>query len=548
MRYRALKRWTAFLTAFLTVLCGVLVAGIGVNAAKIIDNGDYVYKLQEDGKSLSVIKYSGNSLYVKVPSRVEKYAVTAIESAAFMYNDTIKELEISDSIKEIKSNAFAECKSLKKLSVPSGVKEIGDSAFSGCTSLKTVIISDGTERIGSYCFAGCGHLAELSLPEKMEEIGEYAFFGCSSLEKIDMPKNFETLGSYALEGTKWMDTQKEEFVVVGDGILIKYNRENSTINVPDKIKVIGECAFSKNEKVKEITLPKTVTKIKKAAFADCTSLKKINLGDVAQMGVNAFRECTELENVVLSDKLDKISEGIFEGCKSIFEISIPASVKSIDRCAFKNCTSLDSVEFANGTEIIQEGAFEGCTSLRRLEFPETLKEVNTNMCTGCHSLTRVEFKSAVKIPSVTFSDCSHLSEAVFYKKPADMEVNAFNHCSEKFALYSSDKKWLEKYAEKSRYELKGVNQLALYNDKGVLPPEDDTEKNMFSGGHTALIIMILIADCGVVVFFAGYVLLSRKRGRKRSSRPVSRAEAVRDSRQPRRSQNAAAAKEKDTKK
>ena len=528
---------TIFLTVVMTVLCALFVADAEVMAAKIIDNGDYVYKLQEDGKSLSVMKYSGNSLYVKVPSRVEKYAVTAIESAAFMYNDTIKELEISGSIKEIKSNAFAECKSLKKLSVPLGVNEIGDSAFSGCTSLKTVIISDGTEKIGDYCFAGCEKLTELSLPQKMKEIGKYAFFGCSSLEKIELPKQFEILGSYALEGTKWMASQKEEFVVVGDGILIKYNRENSTINVPDRIKVIGECAFAKNEKVKEIVLPKTVLKIKKAAFEECKSLSRIDLSNIIEIQENAFKGCAELENVVLSDKLGKISESSFEGCKSIFEIVIPASVKSIGRCAFKGCTGLDIVTFADGAESIQEGAFESCTSLRRLEFPETLKEVNTNMCTGCQSLTRVEFKSAVKIPSVTFSDCSHLSEAVFYKKPADIEVNAFNHCSEKFALYSSDKKWLEKYADQNKYELKGVNQLSLYKDKGVLPAEEDTEKSMFSGGHTALIIIILIVDCGVVVFFAGYVLLSRKRGRKRSSRPVSRAEAVMDSRQPRHSKN-----------
>ena len=162
------------------------VPAMNANAAEIIDNGDYIYKLNEDGKTLSIINYKGNSLYLKLPSRVDKYYVTVIESAAFMYNDTIKDLEISETIKEIKSNAFSECKSLKKLTVPENVKVIGDSAFCNCTVLKTVKISEGIQKIGNYCFVGCESLSELTLPQKIDEIGEYAFFGCSELEKIDL--------------------------------------------------------------------------------------------------------------------------------------------------------------------------------------------------------------------------------------------------------------------------------------------------------------------------------------------------------------------------
>ena len=165
---------------------------------------------------------------------------------------------------------------------------------------------------------------------------------------------------------------------------------------------------------------------------------------------------------------------------------------------------------------MEEKAFQDCTSLKRLEFFEKLKKIASLTCVNCHSLTRIEFKSAVTVPSLAFSDCAHLSEAVFYQTPADIEINAFNHCSEKFSLYGSDTKSMEKYAQKNKYELKGVNQLSLYTDKGILTPNDETEQNMFSGGHTAIIIIILMADCGVVAFFALYVLFSRpsRRGKK----------------------------------
>ena len=141
---------------------------------------------------------------------------------------------------------------MKKLTVPENVKKIGDAAFCNCTALKTVKISEGTQKIGNYCFVGCESLSELTLPQKIDEIGEYAFFGCSGLEKIDLPKSFKRFGGYALEGTKWMTNQKSEFVVVGDGLLLKYNGNSDKIIIPDKVKIIGECAFAKNEKIKDV--------------------------------------------------------------------------------------------------------------------------------------------------------------------------------------------------------------------------------------------------------------------------------------------------------
>ena len=148
------------------VSCVLFAVGIKVNAAAIMDNGDYVYRLAEDGKSLSIMNYKGNSLYVKLPAKIDKYVVKSVDSAAFMYNDTIKELEISNTIESIGSNAFSECTALKKLIVPENVREIGDSAFSGCTLLKNVKIADGLQKIGDYCFAGCEKLSEITLPKK----------------------------------------------------------------------------------------------------------------------------------------------------------------------------------------------------------------------------------------------------------------------------------------------------------------------------------------------------------------------------------------------
>lgn len=510
---RIFSKGIVWLAVILTVLA-LNITNITVHAANIIDNGDYVYKIQEDGKSVSIVRYKGNSLYISLPSRVEKYSVTAIDAAAFMSNDTIKELEISNSIKKIDSNAFAECTALQKLIVPGNVEEINDSAFIGCTALRVVYISDGVKKIGNYCFSGCEALSELSLPESLDEIGEYAFFGCSSLEKIAVPKSLKRFGGYALEGTEWMKRYQSELVMVGDGMLIKYNGTSSTPVLPDSVKTIGECAFAKNRTITNVQFSKNLTKIEKSAFEDCSSLENVILPDsVVSVGERAFRNCEVLDKVVLSKKLTKISKSCFEKCGHLREIVIPSTVRVIEEGSFKNCPLLENVTFEKGLQEIQEFAFENCTNIKRVVFPETLKEIASAVFGNCYSLTRVEFNSAVKIPSIVFSDCIHLNEVVFYKEPVSMAVNIFNRCSPDIVLYSDGSPKIQDYAKENNYQSENISSLSEYIDKGILHSDEDAEKNIFSGGYTAVVIIIMIVDFGIVTFFTCYILFSRPKGK-----------------------------------
>ena len=77
MKYALVRaKAAAVMAVILTVLSAVL--ALNVNAAQIIDNGDYIYKLNEDGKTLSIINYKGNSLYLKLPSRVIPLLVSSL--------------------------------------------------------------------------------------------------------------------------------------------------------------------------------------------------------------------------------------------------------------------------------------------------------------------------------------------------------------------------------------------------------------------------------------------------------------------------------------
>ena len=95
--------------------------------------------------------------------------------------------------------------------VPTDVTEIGPEAFRACESVKSVTLHSGVKSIGSY-----------------------AFYACKNLESLDIPSGVTEIGTLALSGTKFYSSLTDEFVIRGDGILIKYNpiRDNTQSPAP----------------------------------------------------------------------------------------------------------------------------------------------------------------------------------------------------------------------------------------------------------------------------------------------------------------------------
>ena len=162
------KRFVCGLLCLMTMLAVFIIfPTVQAQAAKIIDSGDFVFTLLEDGKSVEITQYNGKSLYVSLPTMVDKYKVTQVGTAAFMMNKTVKELEIPSSIEHIECNAFANCQSLKKVEINGSVETIGNCAFMNCTSLETLVIYEGVMEIGESAFSGCTLLRSVELPNSV---------------------------------------------------------------------------------------------------------------------------------------------------------------------------------------------------------------------------------------------------------------------------------------------------------------------------------------------------------------------------------------------
>lgn len=160
--------------------------------------------------------------------------------------------------------------------------------------LKEYEISNSVTYIGTLAFSRSG-LQEIVIPRSVKTIEYGAFYGCLDLAEVEIPRSVTAIGSKAFEGTKWLNdwfmAGEEEFLVVGDGILIAYNGDSESVEVPNGVKQIGPDVFKDHTEIRAITIPKSVTAI----------------------GANAFYDCKGLSEVKGCEGLESITKGAFNG-------------------------------------------------------------------------------------------------------------------------------------------------------------------------------------------------------------------------------------------
>ena len=169
------------------------------------------------------------------------------------YQTSLSFVFFPDRLKTIGKEAFDNCRQLKKASFGSGIEEIGTGAFYG-TALEEIDLSGGCKTIGEEAFASLSNLKKLLLPDNLEEIGPYAFFSCTSEDlAIQIPDGVKKIGYGAFHGTAFEKTLTQEWVILGDGVLIRYNGTTPTPIIPAGVKYLA-CGFE-GTAVNEITLP-----------------------------------------------------------------------------------------------------------------------------------------------------------------------------------------------------------------------------------------------------------------------------------------------------
>ena len=195
---------------------------------------------------------------------------------------------------------------IPKYTIVDGV--IATRAYYGSKKMDNYSIPQNITEIGEFSFAR-SNIKNVSIPNGVTKIGYAAFYHCDNLKQVSIPSSVTEISPFAFDNTKWLENWKktgQEFLIVGDGILLAYNGGNSHVTIPDSVKKIAPYAFYKHNGLLSVSLPDSLVEIGEAAFCGCTNLEDVYGGtNLKTVKDRAFYECP-LQTVKIPDTLESI--------------------------------------------------------------------------------------------------------------------------------------------------------------------------------------------------------------------------------------------------
>lgn len=153
-----------------------------------------------------------------------------------------------------------------------------------------------------------------------------------------------------------------------------------------------------------------------SVFENCKSLISVKLpASLDYLGRDMFRDCKSLTTVTGLEKIKRLSFGVFRGSgireadiSGASEIAITYS--SSNTGIFKDCANLTKVKLNKDLEIIPYECFQNCTSLKSITFPQAVNEIAEVAFAGS-GLTEVVIPASVtEIGYGAFAGCENLAE------------------------------------------------------------------------------------------------------------------------------------------
>lgn len=247
-----------------------------------------------------------------------------------------------------------------------GTVKISEADVSGDISIPEELAGKRVSEIGDGAFFGNTSITSVEIPDTVEAIGLYAFSDCTSLVSVKIGKRVWRIAPFSFDKTPWFASLTDEFVTVGDGVLIAYNGTSRTPTLPDGIRHIGG-AFTGNEEIRTLTLCRGVLSISEMALSYCTNLVGIDFGlSLAYVGEQAFAGSERLTSLVFPDTLT------FLGSQACY-----------------NCYGLKYVYLGQSLTELGDNAFEYSQALRAVYVPKTLKELKSSDFTDCMSFSLI---------------------------------------------------------------------------------------------------------------------------------------------------------------
>lgn len=208
------------------------------------------------------------------------------------------------------------------------------------------------------------------------------------------------------------------------------------MTIPDSVTEIDDDAFSQCSNLSNVILSKGLTSLGYDVFYDCDALTSIAIPKSLESchsfytSHGPFKNCSNLKNVSFESGTTEIVNNLFYGCDGLEQITIPDTVKTIKSHAFELCSGLNSVKIPDSVTSIENDAFADCTSLKTITIPNSVESMGTDIFSGCSSLESATLPNTLtSLGNYAFKGCEALTDIHFGTGLKSIGTETFMDCA-----------------------------------------------------------------------------------------------------------------------
>ncbi len=206
---------------------------------------------------------------------VEIIGDTEIGEEAFAECEKLKNVVLSNDIKETGISVFSRCKALQSINIPSSMVEIPGKFLAECSSLEHIEIPNTVKRIRGLCFSNCTSLTEVIIPDSVNDIVWGAFQGCRGLKHVSLPQGLSTYTKNLFEKTGFEEFIIPEGVETLEDYVFRGCSELKVLSIPSSLKNIGYGAFDDLGNLEKLILNCNLTRDILFRLPDSKSIKEV---------------------------------------------------------------------------------------------------------------------------------------------------------------------------------------------------------------------------------------------------------------------------------
>lgn len=195
----------------------------------------------------------------------------------------------------------------------------------------------------------------------------------------------------------WYSDMKGKLWIMGKGAMADYgsysvtpwaksNRTPNKVIVEEGVTTIGSYAFA-SPSITDVEMPdKSLEQVGNGAFKG-SLIKQIWMSQSTTIiGKEAFANCASLKDINVPESLVSIGEYAFSGCVlNEFKLEFGSNLRTVGNFAFEDCEA-SYLSFAEGVQSISTGAFVGdfCGISKELILPNSLTTIGATVFEGSY--------------------------------------------------------------------------------------------------------------------------------------------------------------------